>query len=244
MWQNLISIPWSHHRYIIDKCKDVNKAIFFVNKTLENNWSRNILLNFLDTNLYEREGKAITNFEFSLPFQDKELAKQILKDPYNFDFLTIRKDYDERELKAALIENIQKFLLELGNGFSFIGKEYRLIINNDELYIDLLFYNIKTHSYVVIEVKTRAFKPEDIGQLAAYVSSVNHILKSYKDGQTIGLLICKDKNDILAQYTLEGVNFPLGISKFELNEQVLKEYKHALPSIEEIENELQEKINT
>jgi len=153
LWQNLFSIPWSHHRCIIDKCRNVEKALFFVNKILENNWSRNILCDFLNTNLYEREGKSVNNFKASLPGVDGILANQIIKDPYNFDFLTIRKDYDEKELKQALMDNVVKFLLELGSGFSFVGKEYRLTVGNGELYIDMLFYNIKIHSYVVIELK-------------------------------------------------------------------------------------------
>ena len=236
----LFSIPWGHHRYIIDKCKDVDKALFFVRKVHENNWSRDVLLNFISTDLYEREGKAINNFELALPDLNKDLAKQITKDPYNFDFLTITNEYNEKELKDALIDNIQKFLLELGEGFAFVGREYRLLVGETEFFTDLLFYNIKLHAYVVIEVKTTKFNPGDLGQLSTYVSSVNHLLKRDNDNQTIGLLICKDKDKIVAEYSLENYNIPLGISSYELNKLLPKELKNSLPSIEELERKLGE----
>ena len=234
----LFSIPWGHHRNIIDKCKDVNKALFYIEQTYENNWSRDVLNNFLDTNLFEREGKAINNFEIKLPKLESDLAKQVVKDPYNFDFLTIRKDYDEKELKEKIVENIQKFLLELGNGFAFVGKEYRLLVGDTELYTDLLLYNIRIHAYVVVEVKNRKFKPGDLGQLGCYVSSVNHILKGEGDNDTIGLLICKDKDDVVAKYSLEGYNIPIGVSSFELSKFLPKDFSSSMPTIEEIENEL------
>ena len=236
----LFSIPWGHHRYIIDKCKNVDEALFFVNEVKENNWSRDVLLNFLDTNLYKREGKAITNFNEQLPEEDSDLAKQILKDPYNFDFLSIREQYDEKELKDALIDNIQEFILELGNGFAFVGREKRLLVGQTELYIDLLFYNIKIHAYVVIEVKNRKFKPEDVGQLGAYVASVNHLLKGDKDNDTIGLLICKNKDEVVVKYSLENYNIPVGVSSFELEKFIPEDFKGSLPTIEELENELKD----
>ena len=236
--EKLFSIPWGHHRNIIDKCKNVDEALFYVEKTFENNWSRDVLLTFISTDLYQREGKAITNFDVQLPKLESDLARQITRDPYNFDFLTIREDFDEKELKDKLIENIQKFLLELGSGFAFVGRESRLLVGDTELYTDLLFYNIKIHAYVVIEVKNRKFKPEDLGQLAAYVSSVNHTLKGENDNDSIGLLICKDKDEIVAKYTLESFNIPLGISSFEIDNFVPENYKSSLPTIEEIENEL------
>ena len=197
-----------------------------------------MLLTFISTDLYKREGKAITNFEVQLPKINSDLANQITKDPYNFDFLTIRKDFDEKELKDKLIDNIQKFLLQLGSGFAFVGRESRLLVGDTELYTDLLFYNIKIHAYVVIEVKNRKFKPEDLGQLGAYVSSVNHTLKGEDDNDTIGLLICKDKDEIIAKYTLETFNIPLGVSSFEIDKFIPENYRSSLPTIEEIENEL------
>ena len=160
----------------MDKCENnVEKAIFFIKKIIENGWSRAVLLNFLDTNLYERQGKAINNFQESLPNVQSDLAKEITKDPYNFDFISIREGYNEKELKDALMDNIQKFLLELGTGFAFVGREYRLVVGKTEEFIDMLFYHIKLHCYIVIEVKISAFKPADIGQLGTYITSVNHI---------------------------------------------------------------------
>ena len=190
---DLCKVPWGHHRYIIDKCKgDPDKAIFYVRKTIENSWSRAVLLNWLDTNLYERQGKAITNFSLQIPESHSDLAKELTKDPYNFDFLTMTEGYNEKELKDALTDNIVKFLMELGNGFAFVGREYRLQVGETEQFIDLLFYNIRLHCYVVIEVKTEKFKPADIGQLGTYVVAVNHILKGDDENPTIGLLICKE----------------------------------------------------
>ena len=160
----------------MDKCENnVEKAIFFIKKIIENGWSRAVLLNFLDTNLYERQGKAINNFQESLPNVQSDLAKEITKDPYNFDFISIREGYNEKELKDALMDSIQKFLLELGTGFAFVGREYRLVVGETEEFIDMLFYHIKLHCYIVIEVKISAFKPADIGQLGTYITSVNHI---------------------------------------------------------------------
>ena len=188
----LTSIPWAHHRYIIDKCKDVNKALFYVEKTIENNWSRSVLLNFLDTNLYERQGKGITNFKASLPTVGKDLANEIVKNPYCFNFLALENDFTEKELKDALINNIQKFLTELGTGFALVGKEYRLVTpTNKSFYIDLLMYHVKIHAYVVIEVKIDEVTPADFGQLNFYVNAINDLEKTDVDNDTVGILLCK-----------------------------------------------------
>lgn len=235
----IFSIPWGHQRYIMDRCVgNLDKAFFFIAKTLENGWSRSVLLNFLDTDLFDRQGKAITNFKENLPDLQSDLAKEITKDPYNFDFIAIRENYDEKELKDALMDNIQKFLLELGTGFAFVGREYRLVVGNSEEFIDMLFYNIKLHCYVVVEVKISAFKPADIGQLGTYVASVNHILKKDGDNQTIGLLICKTKDNILAKYASESSREPIGISEYKLQNLIPECLKVAFPSIEEIEKGL------
>lgn len=169
------------------------------------------------------------------------MANQITKDPYIFDFLECRDDYDEKELKDALMINIQKYLLELGTGFAFVGRECRLDVGDSELFVDLLFYNIKVHAYVVIEVKTTNFKPEFIGQLGTYSVAVDHILKSDRDEKTIGLLVCKYKNEVLARYSLESSNQPIGVSSFELSKLIPEDYKSSLPTIEDIENELKDK---
>ena len=237
----LFSIPWNHHRYIIDKCKDVNKALFYIEKTIENNWSRSVLLNFLDTNLYERQGKAITNFKTSLPIAGKDLANEVIKNPYCFNFLTLESDYSEKELKDALINNIQKFLTELGTGFAYMGREYRLQVGETEQFLDMLFYNTKVHAYVVVEVKVTDFKPEYVGQLGTYVVAVDHILKTDKDDKTIGILICKDKDDVLARYALDSSSQALGVSSFELSKLIPEDFKSSLPTIEEIEEELKRK---
>ena len=235
-YQSIFRIPWGHHIYILSKCKnDRKKAIFFVKKTLENNWSRAVLLNFLDTNLYEREGNAISNFSRALPNETSDLAQAITKDPYNFDFLTLRCDYDEKELKDALMDHIQNFLLELGTGFAFVGREYRLLVGKTELFIDMLFYNITMHCYVVVEVKVREFTPADIGQTGTYVEVVNDMLRKDGDGQTIGLLICKTKDNVLAQYAARSSNEPIGISEFKVDKLVNDNFEQAMPTIEEIE---------
>lgn len=237
----IFMIPWGHHIQIINKCKgDKAKALFFVKKTYENNWSRAVLLNFLDTRLYEREGKAVTNFDKMLPDIGSDLAKEITKDPYNFDFLTLREGYDEKELKDALMNNIQKFLLELGRGFAFVGREYRFVIGETEQFIDMLFYNIQKHCYVVIEIKTRAFEPGDMGQLGTYIAATDGILRGEGDNPTIGLLICKTKDNVLAQYATSAVNVPVGISEYELNNLIPDDYKSSMPTIEEIERELKD----
>lgn len=236
----LCSIPWGHQRFIIDKCfSNPQKALFFVRKTHENNWSRDVLLNFLDTDLYEREGKAISNFSKALPDTKGELAQQMTRDPYCFGFLTLKERYHEKELKDALMENLQKFLLELGTGFSFVGREYRLQIDDKtEQFVDMLFYNITLHCYVVVEIKTGEFDPAHLGQLSSYVSAVNHLLVKEGDNPTIGLLVCKSKSNILAQYSLEGYNLPLGISEYQLNQILPRRLTSSLPSEEDIEKEL------
>ena len=237
----LTSVPWAHHRYIIDKCKDATKALFYIKMTIDNNWSRSVLLSFLDTDLYERQGKAITNFETSLPIASKDLAVEVLKNPYNFNFLQMEKEFTERELKDALISNIQRFLTELGTGFAYMGREFRLQVGETEQFLDMLFYNTKVHAYVVIEVKTTDFKPEYVGQLGTYVVAVDHILKTDRDDKTIGILICKDKDDVLARYALDSSSQALGVSSFELSKLIPEDFKSSLPTIEEIEEELKRK---
>lgn len=211
--QILFSIPWGHHRYIIDKyANNPQRAFYYVLQTHISGWSRATLLNMIEIDGNEPLGKAISNFKLTLPDNQSELAQEITKDPYTFDFATITQPYHERELKNALENNISQFLLELGTGFAYIGREYRLLAGETEQFIDLLFYNTQIRSYVVIEVKVTKFKPGDIGQLGTYVSAVNHQLKGKYDNPTIGLLICKDKDSVLAQYSLESTSQPIGIS--------------------------------
>lgn len=237
--EEIFMIPWNHIKYILDKCGgNQAKALFYVRETIKNNWSRAVLLNFLGTDLYERKGKAITNFEATLPRDGGDLARQITKDPYNFDFLVLRKEYDEKELKSALISNIERFLLELGKGFAYMGREYRLNLGEEEEFCDMLFYNAVAHAYVVVEVKVEKLKPADLGQLGTYVVAVDHTLRGESDNKTIGLLICRDKNETTARYALESSSQPLGISSYELSTLVPEEFKGSLPTIEELESEI------
>lgn len=234
----LIQIPWGHNLVIISKCKDIDEAIFYVQNTIKYGISRSVLIHQIESNLYQRDGKAITNFEETLPQSQSDLAKELLKDPYNFDFLTLTKDYNEKELEDALCENITKFLLELGSGFAFVGRQYRLQIGESEFRIVLLFYHLKLRCYVVIELKTVEFKPEFAGKLNFYTNAVDGEIKSKDDNPTIGMLICKSKDNIVVEYALKDINKPLGVSEYELTEVLPKEFKSSLPSIEEIEAEL------
>jgi predicted nuclease of restriction endonuclease-like (RecB) superfamily len=237
---DLFSIPWGHHRLIMDKCSAfLDKAVFYVHETLKQGWSRNVLLNMLDSNLYERQGKALTNFSQTLPDITSELVQELTKDPYDFAFTGITRTYNERLLKDALLNNISRFLMELGTGFAYVGKEYRLEIGETENFIDLLFYNLKLRCYVVIEVKIRDFSSSDIGQLGSYVVACNHILREEgKDNPTIGLLICKSKDSTLAQYALESSTQPIGISEYELERFYPEKIEGIMPTIEELEAKL------
>ena len=240
--ENIFSIPWGHHRLLIDKFwGQPQKALFFVRQTIQNGWSRDMLLNFVNTDLYERQGKALTNFTNTLPEETSELAQELTKDPYNFAFTGITGKYNERKLKDALLKNITDFLLELGTGFAYVGKEYRLQIGEKERFIDLLFYNLNLSCYVVIEVKIGEFDFTDIGQLGGYVVSCNHILKKEgRDNPTIGLLICKEKDNLIAQYALESSCQPLGISEYELEKLYPEKVEGTIPTIEDIENHLKQ----
>ncbi len=237
----ICSIPWDHQRRIIDKSKrNPHKALFFVRKVIENSWGRDVLLNFLGTDLYERQAKALTNFSKTLPAPQSDLAQQTTKDPYVFNFLAMTEDYNERELEDALVANVTKFLVELGTGFAYMGRQYRLQVGEKEIFIDLLFYNTRIHAYCCVELKTGSFEASLLGQLGLYVTAVNHQLKTEYDNPTIGLLICKDKDNIEAQYSLEAYNLPLGISQYELSKLIPKEIKSSLPSIEQIESTLEQ----
>lgn len=235
----LFAIPWGHIRLLIDRCKgDGDKAVFYAQKTLENNWSRAMLANFISTDLYERRGKAVSNFAATLPTPQGDLAQEITRDPYNFDFLAIRERFDERELKDALMDNITRFLLELGTGFAFVGRECRMVIGQTEEFVDMLFYHIRLRCYVVLEVKVTDFDPAYMGQLGTYVVAVNHQLKTEDDNPTIGLLVCKGLDKVEAQYALESSSQPVGVSSYELSKLIPEDFKGSLPTIEEIEAEL------
>lgn len=235
----VFSIPWGHHCIIIDKFSDnPTTALFYAQKVVEEGWSRNVLKSFIDNSLHLRQGKALTSFSRLLPAPDSDLAQELTKDPYIFDFTEMTEPYKERELKKALMANLSRFLLELGSGFAYVGEEYRLKVGGTEQFIDLLFYNVKLHAYCVIEVKTGTFGAGDVGQLGTYMTAVNHILKTEQDNPTIGLLICKDKDNVLVQYALESSSQPIGVAEFQMTKFIPDEFKSSLPSIEDIESEL------
>lgn len=241
----IFCIPWGHHKLLLDKVKgDLNKALFYIGQTEENGWSRTMLQSWIETDLYERSGKALTNFTRSMPEVTSDLAQELTRDPYSFAFTGITQKYNEAQLKNALLTNITNFLIELGTGFAYVGKEYRLPIGQTENFIDLLFYNIRLRCYVAIEVKIAKFDPRDIGQLGTYVTAVNHILRDEnKDNPTIGLLICKSKDNTLAKYALESSSQPIGISEYELEKFYPAKVRGTIPTIEEIEASLSDKNN-
>lgn len=235
----LCKIPWGHHTLLIDKLyKEPEVALFYVREIITHGWSRTVLDHMFDTNLHLRQSKAISNFKSIMPAVTSDLAQEITKDPYIFDFTNLTVPYKERELKEELLRNITKFLLELGEGFAFVGQEYKLNVGNTEQFTDLLFYHLKLRCYVVIELKVIKFEPGFLGQLGMYMTAVDHLLKTEQDNPTIGLLICKTKDDVLAQYSLEGYNLPIGISQYQLDKILPDNFKSALPSIEEIESKL------
>lgn len=213
----LVSVPWGHHRTIIDKCKgDREKALFYVRRTIQNGWSRNSLLNWLSTDLYEREGHAQTNFELTMPSDDCDLARQIVKDPQNFDVFGLSEKHSEAELKAAIVANIEAALLSFGKGVAFLGREYPVEVGGETKNIDLLFYIVPLHRYLVVEVKTGKYEPADLGQLSGYMAMAKHVLNTPGDNQPIGLLICKEHNRVLAKYHLEELDLPMGITNYQL----------------------------
>ena len=239
--ENMVkNIPWGHNQRIMYKCHSIQEALFYVQKTMDNGWSRKVLEHQIDSELYNRQGKAVSNFQLKLPEAQSDLAQQTLKDPYNFDFLTLREEYDEKELEDALINQITQFLLELGTGFAYLGRQVHLHIGESDFYMDLLFYHVRLHCYVVVELKTEKFKPEFAGKLNFYVTAVNKQMKSEQDNPTIGLLICKDKDDVVAEYALDDISQPIGIAAYELTKVLREEFKSSLPTVEEIENELSE----
>jgi predicted nuclease of restriction endonuclease-like (RecB) superfamily len=232
------AVPWRHHIEILNKCNSVKQALFYVQKTIENGWSRAVLMNFLEADLYAAQGKALNNFSRLLPEAQSDLANEIVKDPYNFSFLALTDKYKEKELEDALIDNITKFLLELGQGFAYMGRQVPVKIGEKERIIDLLFYHTELHCYVVIELKTSEFEVEYAGKLGLYILAINHQRKKETDNPTIGLLICKTKDNVEVRYSLEMINQPIGISEYKMLRLLPENFKSSLPSIEEIEKQL------
>ena len=239
----IFQIPWRHHVEIFSKSKSVDEALFYVQKTIKNGWSRAVLMNFIDADLYQSQGKSINNFDRLLPDVQSDLAKETLKDPYNFDFLVLTENYKEKELEDALVANITKFLLALGQGFAYVGRQYPIQVGNRERFIDLLFFHLDLRCYIVLELKVKEFEPEYTGKLGYYITAVNKQLKKDIDNPTIGLLIVKKKDNIEAQYSLESSSQPIGISEYTFSKLLPEKFQSSLPSIEEIERELSQDNN-
>lgn len=231
-------IPWGHNVRLLDLVKDRDERLWYARAAIEHGWSRNVLVMQIEAGLYRRQGKAITNFERALPAAQSDLAQQILKDPYNFDFLTLTKDASEREVETGLVAQIQKFLLELGTGFAFVGRQYPLEIAGEDYRLDLLFYHLKLRCFVVIELKAGPFQPEYAGKMNFYLAAVDDMLKHATDNPTIGLILCKSKTELVVEYALRNTATPMGIAEFRHLEKLPAELKGSLPSIEEIEAEL------
>lgn len=236
--QAAAQIPWGHHIILMDKIKKPEIAIFYMTKTRENGWSRDTLALQIKSKFHLRAGKIINNFNATITKGDSDLFGQIFKDPYIFDFLTLRDDFQEKDLENALTEHITRFLLEMGAGFAFVGKQYPLQVGGQDFYIDLLFYNIKLRSYVVVELKKGPFKPEHTGKLNFYLSVIDDTLKGDLDQPSIGLLLCQEKNKVVAEYALKDLTKPLGISAYKIATSIPENIKSNLPSIEEIEGEM------
>ncbi len=235
----IFSVPWGHHMVIMDKFgSDQRTALFYVRKTVENGWSRAMLENNIASNLHLRQGKSDTNFDIALTDPDSDLAKETLRDPYDFSFLAMDEKYREEELKTELIKNIEQFLQELGKGFSYLGREYKLQVGETQRAVDMLFYNVIERRYYVIEVKVRKFDPTDVGQIGTYMVAVNHQLKQSTDRQTVGLIICREKDRVTVQYALESSALPIGVSDYVLERFIPADFKSQMPSIEEVEGEL------
>ena len=234
----LASVPWGHHVVLINKMKDPEEALFYIQQTIENNWSRAILTLQIEQDLFSRQGKAITNFHQTLPEKQALMAGQILKDPYNFGFLTLEPHVLELDIERQLTEHITKFLLELGKGFAFIGRQYPLQVGEKDYRLDLLFYHIRLRCFVVIDLKVVEFEPEFAGKMNFYLSVVDDQIKTADDQPSIGIILCKNKNKLEVEYALQGMSKPIGVSEFTITQALPAELKSTLPTIEEFENEL------
>ena len=235
----LSQVPWGHHIQIITKVNNAAEALFYLQQTALNNWSRAVLLHQIESSLYHRKGSAITNFEVTLPKSQSDLARETLKNPYLFDFLELGAEIQERELEKALIQHMKKFLLELGRGFAYVGNQYNLVVEEDDYFLDLLFYNYQLHCFVVFELKVGEFKPEFAGKLNFYINTIDEQIKGEKEAPTIGVLLCKTPNDTVVKYSLKNIDTPMGVSEYELTKSLPKKLKGEMPTIKELEKELE-----
>ena len=234
----LALLPWYHQLALLDKLKSADERRWYAAKAIEHNWSRNVLVIQIETRLLERQGQAVTNFPLALPKPQSDLARESLKDPYRFDFLGLSDQAQEREIEHALVKYVTEFLLELGAGFAYVGRQVLLTVGGEEFFIDLLFYHLKLRCFVVIELKAGVFKPEHLGQLGFYLTAIDRDMKSAHDNPTIGLLLCKTKNKVVAEYALGDKTQPMGIAEYRLVESLPAELQTSLPSIEQIEQAL------
>jgi len=241
--QLVAQIPWGHNIQLMEKVKDLPSRLWYMQQTIEQGWSRDVLGLMIKNNAHKRQGKAVTNFRQRLPDPQSDLAQQVLKDPYIFDFLTLAEPFQERELEVGLVRHLEKFLLELGQGFAFVGRQYHLEVSDKDFYLDLLFYHLKLRCFVVIDLKKGDFKPEYAGKVNFYCSVVDERLKHETDQLTIGLILCQTKDRILAEYALRDIHKPIGVSDYELTRALPENLKSALPTIEEIEAELQSELD-
>lgn len=227
-------IPWRHNQVLLDKVKEYDQRLWYAQKSLENSWSRDILAIQIESELYQRQGGAVTNFEQTLPQAQSDLARQLIKDPYNFDFLSLGEDAQERELEKALVDHIREFLLELGVGFAFMGSQYHIEVDGDDYYIDLLFYHVQLRCYVVIDLKVTEFRPEYFGKMNFYVSAVDDMLRHADDNPTIGLVLCRSSKKTTAEYAIRNVSTPIAVATHRLPEKL----RQSLPTIEQLEMEI------
>lgn len=232
------AVPWAHHILLMEKVKELPARLWYMQQTLANGWSRNVLLTMIQTEAHRRQGRAVTNFERLLPPPQSDLARQTLKDPYIFDFLTLEQPFHERELELGLLRHLERFLLELGQGFAFVGRQLYLQVGDRDFHIDLLFYHLKLRCFVVIDLKAGEFQPEYAGKMNFYLSVVDDQHRHESDAPSIGLILCQDRNHIVAEYALRGVSKPIGVSEYELTRALPPGLQSALPTVEEIEAEL------
>lgn len=235
-------LPWTHHTIVLDKIRIPEERIFYISKAIQNGWSKSVLMLQIECQLYHRQGKAITNFENTLPQPQSDLAKEMLKNPYLFDFLNLSEEAKERELENALIQHLKKFLLELGRGFAYVGNQFNINVSGDDFFFDLLFYNTRLHCYVVFELKIGEFKPEFAGKLNFYLNAVDTQIKTPEDKPTIGVLLCKTPNETVIEYALRGIDKPMGVADFELKKALPHKLKTELPTVEELEQEIEKEI--
>ncbi|MBI1325404.1 DUF1016 family protein [bacterium] len=238
--EHVVNLPWGHHIVLIQKVKATDQRLWYAAKALEHGWSRAVLTVQIESDLFGRQGKAVTNFTQTLPNPQSDLAQQSLKDPYLFDFLTLGEEAAERDLESGLIDHVQKFLLELGAGFAFVGRQVHLAVGDEDFYLDLLFYHLKLRCFVVIDLKMKKFTPEDAGKMNFYLSAVDARMKHEGDGPTIGLILCKTRDRITADYALRDIAKPIGVAEWQtkLVQSLPETLRGSLPSIEEIEAEL------